>query len=199
MTITRRLAALVALAAVSSQPTFAQAPPSRLRGTVVSLTGDVLVLKPSDGQNMSITLAPDVTYRSITKATLADVKPGSGIGIVSQGPANKQEAVAIQIFMPGAPFRQVQLGWDMMPESTMTNGVVEGQAVAAEGGHLKVTVDGKPVEMAIAPDVSIGAAGPGDKSLAVQGAKAVVFATKSGDAYTGRTVIIGKDGMTPPL
>jgi hypothetical protein len=86
-----------------------------------------------------------------------------------------------------------------MPESTMTNGVVEGQAVATDGGHLKVTVDGKPVEMTIAPNVSIGAAGIGDKSLVVPGAKAVVFATKDGATYTGRAVIVGKDGMTPPL
>jgi hypothetical protein len=199
MTITRRLAFVAAFGAALAPPAFAQAPPQRLRGTIVSLTGDILVLHGSDGANTTITLAPDVGYRSITKATLADVKPGGGIGIVSRGPANKQEAVAIQIFVPGAPFRQAQLGWDMMPESTMTNGVVEGQAVATGGGHLKVTVDGKPVEMTIAPNVSVGAAGPGDKSLVVPGAKAVVFATKDGAAYTGRVVIVGKDGMTPPL
>ena len=208
MTTTRRMACLAVLGAALSvtlaqaafaPPAFAQAPPQRLRGSIVSLAGDKLVLHSGDGADVTITLAPDATFRSISKATLADVKPGSGIGIVSRGPADRQEAVAIQIFQPGAPFRQVQLGWDMMPESTMTNGVVEGQAVQTSGGHLAVTVNGKPVEMKVAPDVSVGAAAAADRSVATPGAKAVVFATKDADTYTGRVVFVGKDGMTPPL
>ena len=54
--------------------------PSRIRGEVVSLNGDVLQVHRRSGDTVSINLAPTVTVSAVKAMQLADIKPGSFIG-----------------------------------------------------------------------------------------------------------------------
>ncbi len=52
----------------------------RVRGTIVSLEGNVLAVKSREGQDLKIHL-PDKTSVAYVKAlTIADIKPGDGLG-----------------------------------------------------------------------------------------------------------------------
>ena len=179
-------------------PAWAQIP-QRIRGTIASLSGDTLIVREADGGDATLHLAANVPVREEIRATAAAITPGSTLAIVSRGPADKQEAIDIRVVPAGSLARMGVFKWDL-PQSTMTNGVVEGQSVAVSGGVLTVKAADSVVHMAIAPNASISVSGPGDASMLTPGAHVVVFATPgTGGVMTGQTVIVGKDGMTPPL
>src|ERR1700733_11889007 len=69
----------VAMIAVSSSYAFAQkAPtPSRIRGTIESLDGDVLMVKSRSGEDVKLHMTGDTKVLGVTKISLADVKVGS--------------------------------------------------------------------------------------------------------------------------
>ena len=174
--------------------------PARIRGTVGSLSGDTLIVNETAGDKVTVHLNADAAMRADSKATVAAITPGSTLGIVSKGPsADKQVATAIRIVPTGSMARLGQFPWDL-PQSTMTNGVVEGQGISATDRTMTLKAGGEVVHMGIAPDANIATVGAGNRSMLVPGTKIVVFAKPgAGDTMTGLAVEIGENGLTPPL
>ena len=56
------------------------AKPSRIRGDIVSLDGDVLKVHRRSGDTVSIELKPAVTVSAVKSMQLSDIKPGSFVG-----------------------------------------------------------------------------------------------------------------------
>lgn len=194
------LMAVILLAAplLAALPAQAQLP-QRIRGTVASLGGETLVVHGRDGNDITVKLAPDAAVRVDAPTTVAAIKPGSTLGIVSRGPADQQVAVAIRIVPTGSMSRLGTFPWDMMPQSTMTNAVVEGQSLEASAQMLTLKAGDTVVHMAIAPDAVVAESEAGERSLLVPGAKVVVFATPDGSGLASRAVVVGKGDFTPAL
>ena len=66
--------ALLALPAIAQNPPAS--PPTRIRGTVEKLDGQALTVKAREGQQVTVTLAPNVTIAFLVKKSLADIKAG---------------------------------------------------------------------------------------------------------------------------
>ena len=193
-------ALLLAATLLAASPAFAQAPPQRIRGTIASVSGDTMVVHATSGDDVTFQLAADTVVHADTPSTLDAIKPGSTLAIVSRGPADKQEAVAVRVMGPGVTIRMAILPWDLMPESTMTTAVVEGQSGALTGRSMTLKAGDKTVEMTFPQQASIAVETMGDRASLVPGAKVVVFATPgSGTTMSGRVAIVGLQGMTPPL
>ena len=193
-------ALLLAATLLAATPAFAQTPPQRFRGTVASVTGSTLVVHANDGTDVTFQLAADTAFRADTPSSLDAIKPGSMLAIVSRGPADKQEAVAVRAMAPGLTLRPAILPWDMMPESTMTNATVEGQTVATSGQLMTLKAGDKTVQMAVPASAAIALEEPGDKALLTPGSHVAVFAAPGADnAMAARLVIVGMKGMTPPV
>ena len=120
---------VLALAAASA---WAQPPPTvRVAGTVESFDGQVLAIKSAKLGEVKVNLTDNVAVFGVSKATIADVKPGAVIGVGAMPQADgSQRAIQVTVFA------EVQRGlgechrpWDARPNSTMTNGAVE-QTVA---------------------------------------------------------------------
>src|SRR3984893_10304886 len=81
--VTRRSLAAVGLAAILAAPlAWSQdAPPVRVRGTIERIEGPVFVVKSRDGTELKIVLAENAVPVGVIKAALADIKPGSFVGI----------------------------------------------------------------------------------------------------------------------
>ena len=125
--------ALLALVFVSSLA-VAQAP-TRVRGTITALEGDVLSVKSRDGKDLKIQLASDAQVAIAKKATMADFKPGSYVGVTSQkGPDGRLVARRIHALGPQVP--QMHGDWDSMPDSMMTNSNHENSAQVCGGNDL---------------------------------------------------------------
>jgi hypothetical protein len=85
---------------------LAQAPegtPTRIRGTVEKLEGQILRVKTQAGQEIPVTLAPNFSISGVEKRSLSDIKPGDYIASTSvRGPDGKLRALEVHFLPPGA-------------------------------------------------------------------------------------------------
>ena len=186
----------LATAAAAQQP-----PTVRVSGTVKSFDGQVLAVKLSKLGEVKISLAANTTVFGVTKATLADVKPGSFIGAGAMPQADgSQRAIRVTIFA------EVQRGlgeghrpWDLQPNSTMTNGSVDETVAGVDGRTVMVKYQGGEKKIVIPPDATILAYVVGDRNELNPGAQiAIVRAAKKPDGtLEANRVNVGRGGVTP--
>ncbi|HKS61989.1 MAG TPA: hypothetical protein VJT13_09850 [Xanthobacteraceae bacterium] len=195
-------AALVATAVAQQQ----QQPPMRIRGQIEKVDGNTLTVKARDGAMLTVNVPDNVRVMNFVKASLADIKPNSYIGVTAMPqPDGSQKAIAIHIFL------EAQRGtgeghrpWDLRPGSTMTNAAVETTAGSVDGQVLTVKykqgdkVDEKKV--IVPPDAAIVTYAPADKSELKAGAQIIIFgAQKQADGtLQAQAVNVGR-GITPPM
>jgi len=201
MSVCRRslLAALVAAGLVASA--HAQTPPSRLRGTIAAADGGTLTLATVAGATLKVALKPDAPVTAVIPASLADIKKGSYVGAAAMpGPNGSLVALEVHIF-PEA-MRGVGEGhtpFDLKPESTMTNGTV-GDVTVAHGDTLTVGYKGGQSIVMVPPDAPIVTFVPGDRAMLTAGAHVIAFAARQSDgSYVAARILVGKDGLVPPM
>jgi len=72
----------------------------QLRGTIESVDNQTLLVKARDGKMMNVKLADDVQVFTLNKASLADIKQGSLVGITAKNQMDGSEkALQVYIFM----------------------------------------------------------------------------------------------------
>src|SRR6516225_2967725 len=176
--------------------------PTRIRGTVEKLDGQILAVKSRDGQQLTIALAPNFTVSAVVKKSLADIKAGDYVGAAwTKGTDGKLHAIEVLIFpeaLRGAG--EGERPWDLTPDSLMTNATVSGISGAPQGQTLKVTYKGGESEIVVAPNTPIVTFAPGDASLLKPGAAIITAASKQADgSLTASRVTAEKDGVKPPM
>ena len=188
--------ALVAPAAL------AQDAPVRVRGTIERIEGDAYVVKPRSGGELKVKLPDNVMVVALVKASLADIKQGSYVGVSGMPqPDGSQKALEIHIF-PEA-MRGTGDGhrpWDLQPSSTMTNGAVEQTAASADGQVLTLKYKDGEKKIVVPADCPIVSYLPGDKSELKPGTAIFISAaTKQPDGtLTTPRVNVGR-GVAPPM
>jgi hypothetical protein len=191
------------IAVLNFSTSQAQEQPKRVRGTIERVDGDHVTVKARDGTEMTINLKKDAAFVAIVKASLSDIKPGSYVGITGlPQPDGSQRAVEVHIFPES--MRGVGDGhrpWDLVPQSTMTNGNVDQQIAGVDGQTLKIKYKDGEKSIAVAPDAQIVAFQPGDRQDLKPGTKIfIVAAVKQPDgSYETARINYGKDGITPPM
>src|SRR5262245_916026 len=131
-----RVLGMIALLLAPAAPmALAQDPPVRVRGTIDRVEGDTYIVKARGGGELKVTLAEKATIVALIKASLADIKQGSYVGVTGMPQADgTQKALEVHIF-PEA-MRGTGEGhrpWDLQASSTMTNGNVEQTAAGTDG------------------------------------------------------------------
>lgn len=201
MTPTRSIcmAMLATAALLSSSWAGAQGqPPTRVVGTIERVDGGNLVVKAL-GSDKVVKLAPNVTVYALVKATIADVKPGTFVGVGATPRADdSQKAIRVMIF----PEAMRGLGeghrpWDR-PGTTMTNATVESAVTGIEGQVVTVKYKGGEKKIVIGPDSAILTYVPADTSEVRPGASVSVTGVITSDGVIeARRVVVGRDGTTP--
>ncbi len=186
---------------VAASAALAQAP-LHVRGVVASLMGDVLVVTTKDGPDATVALDPGARVTAVVPSSLGEVKPGSFIGTAARTqPDGTLKALEVHVFpeaMRGAG--EGHTPFDLGPKSTMTNGTVDHQVVSTDANTLTVRYKGGEKVIAVPPDVPVVTFEPGDRALLVAGAHVIVFGTENADhTLTSREVVVGKNGLTPPM
>src|SRR6202051_4598474 len=202
-TLFRPLVAMAAVAA-SSLYAIAQQPPtpSRVRGTIEAVDGDVLAVKSRSGEDFKLHMAGYMRVVGITRISLADIKVGSFIGATTvPGPGGEADAVEVHVFpedMRGTG--EGSRPFDLRPNSTMTNATVAESVVNNAGHVLTVKYKGGEKTVVVSPDTPVVAYVPADKSDLKAGAKVIAFVKKLPDgAFETDRVSVGRDGLTPPV
>ena len=202
-TLTRPLVA-VAMVVASSLLAIAQQPPSptRVRGTIERVDGDMLSVKSRSGEDVKLRMTGDMRLVGIIKISLADIKLGSFIGTTTvPGPDGRQNAVEVHVFpedMRGTG--EGSRSFDLRPNSTMTNATV-AQTVAGNDGHtLMIKYKDGEKKVVVSPDTPVVTYVPADKSDLKAGAKVIAFMKQLPDGtFETNRVSVGRDGLTPPM
>jgi hypothetical protein len=187
--------ALLALVFVSSLA-LAQAP-TRVRGTITSLDGDVLSVKSRDGKDLKIQLASDAQVAIAKKATMADFKPGSYVGVTSQkGPDGRLVARRIHALGPQVP--QMHGAWDSMPDSMMTNANLENSAQVTGGNELTLKYKDGEQKILVTPQTEFFTFAAGSRADLKPGETIFTGARNEGGKLIAQRVAVSKDGVNPP-
>jgi hypothetical protein len=197
-------AAALALAAATTLSTASAAFAAdgvRVRGTVVSLTGDQLLVKSRDGDNVAITLAADWKAGGIAKAQLADIKPGDFVGVASLPGAKVDGALEVLVFPPAMRGTgEGSYGWDLKPNSSMTNGAVSEAVKSVEGTTLNVVFHGQSKKINVAPGTPVVTFAPATAADVKPGAAVFVPAQRADNGQLSAVqVVVGKNGVVPPM
>ncbi|NVH77542.1 hypothetical protein FSB08_34900 [Paraburkholderia sp. JPY432] len=202
---TLRALAVPALAAALFATTFAAlaqtAVPTGVRGTVTSLSGDLLKVHTRDGQDVDVKLAADTPIRGVTLANVTDIKPDSYVGTAAIPQSDGTlKALEVHVFPPSMRGSgEGHRPWDLGANSTMTNGTV-GSLVVSNGRTINVKYKDGEKTIVIPQDVPIVSLEPGSRALLTPGAKVVLFAHKEADGSMAANFIsAGEHGVTPPM
>jgi hypothetical protein len=194
----------VAMITASSLYAIAQQPPSpsRLRGTIEGVEGDVLDVKSRGGEEYKLHMASDMRVVGITKISLSDIKVGSFIGTTTvPGSDGSQNAVEVHVFpedMRGTG--EGSRPYDLRPNSSMTNATVAESVVGNDGHTLLVKYKDGEKKVLVSPDTPVVTYVPVDKSDLKAGAKVIAFVKKLPDgSFETNRVGVGRDGLTPPM
>jgi hypothetical protein len=192
----------VAMVALSSLSAIAQQPPTRVRGTIESVDGDVLAVKSRSGENVKLHVASDARVAGIVRIPLSDIKVGSFVGTTTvPGPDGGQNAVEVHVFpenMRGTG--EGSRPYDLKPNSSMTNATVASSVVGNDGHTLLVKYKAGEKKVFVSSDTPVVTYVPGERSDLQAGAKIIAFvkALPDGSLETNR-VSVGRDGLTPPM
>lgn len=174
----------------------------RVRGALERQEGDVYVIKARDGKDVRVKLTANAVVVAIVKASLADIKAGSYVGVAGLPQADgSQKALEVHIF-PEA-MRGVgdgHRGWDLQPSSTMTNGNVEQATASAEGQVLKLKYKDGDKNILVPADAPIVQYMPSDVSELKAGARIFISAaTKLPDGTLEASRVNVGRGVAPPM
>jgi hypothetical protein len=196
------LAALTLMSAASLA--IAQQPPtpSRVRGTIEAVDGDVLSVKSRSGEDVKLRMSDDMKVVGIIKISLAEIKLGSFIGATTvPGPDGKQNALEVHVFpenMRGTG--EGSRPYDLRPNSTMTNATVAESVEGNDGHSLTVRYKDGEKKVEVSPETPVVTYVPADKSDLKAGAKLIAFIKPLPDgSFETDRISVGRDGLTPPM
>ena len=200
----RRPLIAVAMVAISTIAAIAQQSPTptRVRGAIEGVDGDVLAVKSRAGQDVKLHLTGDAKIVGIVKISLADIKVGSFIGTTTvPGPDGAQNAVEVHVFpedMRGTG--EGSRPYDLRPNSTMTNATVS-ESVAGNDGHtLLIKYRDGEKKVLVSPETPVVTYVPADRSDLKPGAKIIAFVKQLPDgSFESNRISVGRDGLTPPM
>jgi hypothetical protein len=196
--------AMTSLLSVAPLPAHAEdkkAAQVHVRGSIVNYAGSTLKVKTREGDTVDVALAEDWKLASVANAQVADIRPGDFVGIASLPKADGGDgALEVLIFPPAMKgVGEGSYGWDLKPDSSMTNATVADAVKGVDGRTVTVTYHGKEKKIAIpngTPVVTIAAA---TKDDLVPGAVVFIAAEKATNGPIALQVVVGKNGVVPPM
>jgi hypothetical protein len=174
----------------------------RVRGQIERIDGDVYVIRSREGQELKVKLAPGGGVSVTTKASLADIKPGSYIGVSGlPQPDGSQRAVSVHIFHES--MRGLAEGhgpWDLVPQSTMTNATVESTVASVDGQTIVLKYKDGEKKIVVPPGLGIVNYVPGDIADLKAGASVFIgsAARQPDGSLLARRIGVGRD-VPPPM
>ena len=202
-TITRRVFAFAAAMAFVFVGAASAQQPSRIRGEIEKADGAMLALKTNDGGTMNIKVADDARVAALVKASMADIKTDTFIGVAGMPQADGSiQAFSIHIFLPAqrgvVPDRHG--AWDARPGSTMTNAYVESVVASKDGETIMVKYKDGEKKIVATPQTVIASVAPGKKDELKAGTSIIIMASENqpdGSALA-KVIYLGR-GVKPAM
>lgn len=206
----RHLPALLAVAIVSlplALGSFAFAEggktdPIRVRGTIVSFTGQAMTVQTREGDTANVALAPNWKLSGVARADVASIKPGDFVGIASAPTQDGGDgALEVVIFPPAMKGTgEGSRPWDLKPQSTMTNATVADAVTGVNGRTVTVSYRGGEKKIAIPEGTPVVTFAPATETDLKPGTVVFIIAEKAlNGSITANRVVVGTNGAVPPM
>jgi hypothetical protein len=174
----------------------------RVRGTIESADKQTLAVKTRDGTTLNMNLPENVGIRGLEKKSVADVKAGSFVGITAMPlPDGTQKVVEVHIFpesMRGTG--EGHRPWDLMPNSTMTNGNIETAVASTDGQELVLKYKDGEKKFIMSPNIEVVMFVPGTTADLKPGEKVFLVTKKLPDgSLEPQFIVVGHAGINPPM
>jgi hypothetical protein len=194
----RQAAALIAGTALAVAAVQAQTS-VRVRGTIAALDGNVLSVKSREGKDLDITLADTVAVSVAKAIRFEEFKPGDKVGATTLPGANGTPvAIEVHYLPPGVP--EGQGPWDLQPGSTMTNASVAAMVANTGARELTLEFKGTTQKIVVPETAALARTVPGTRADLVVGESVFTVAQTANDGkLSAARVLVGKDGVKPPL
>jgi hypothetical protein len=165
--------------------------PTRVRGTIAAVEGNVLSVSSAGGKNTAIQLTEKTVIIFTQPIAIGDIKPGDFLGVTSaKGADGTLTAFEIRRFpKPSNPGHRPFQGRD---DQTMTNATVSAMVQSASGRELTLTYDGGAQKVIVSEKAAISTLVPGQRSQLVPGAAVNLTArADGGDKLTAISIQVG--------
>lgn len=173
----------------------------RLRGSIEEMTAGVYTIRTRDNALVKLRLSPSASVAASIKSAVSEIKPGSYLGVAAlpqkDGTLRALEAHIFDDTMRGTA--EGHRAWDLLPESTMTNAVVQEIVDAVDGHSVMLRYKDGQKQILIPAGIPIVTYLPG--SIAELKPGATVFipaATSHPDGYfEAQRVMVGRTASPP--
>jgi hypothetical protein len=202
LNMTWRAFGAAAIALLFTTAVFAQQP-GRIRGQIEKTDGSTLSLKTREGSMLDVKVADDARVAALVKASLADIKNDSFIGVAGMPrPDGSIEAFSVHIFLPTqrGVVADRHFNWDAKPGSTMTNAYVESSVTEKDGQAIMVKFKEGEKKIIVTPTTAITAVAPANKDELKPGTQIIIMAAdKQPDgSVLAKTLYVGRS-LTPAM
>jgi hypothetical protein len=90
-------------------------------------------------------------------------------------------------------------GWDLQPDSSMTNATVADAVTDIDGRTVTVSYNGEEKKISIPDGTPVVTFAPATQADLIAGAVVFIAAEKTASGTVGHQVVVGKDGVVPPM
>ena len=192
------LSAGVAQAQVQSQ---APRPPTRIRGTIAALDGNVLSVVTREGPTVKLSLPDGFQPTALKVVPISSIKPNDFVATVASPAADGTLQSTYVLIFPEAlrGSGEGHHNWDLAPGSSMTNATVTSTVKSSSGRTLKMVYKGTPIDVVVPPSAPTLVGIPATRADLKPGAKVFSVANKQADgSYLAFRVTVAKNGVNPP-
>jgi hypothetical protein len=194
---------VLAACVTTSINAFAEDTPARVRGTLQKIDGDNLTITTKSGKETNAMLKDGAPVIAVTRGAMSDIKSNTFVGITAMPqPDGTQKAVEVHVFEES--LRGTGEGhypWDLVPNSTMTNGAVAQQVEKVEGNTLQVKYKDGEKTIVVPKEAEVVNLVAGGKADLKTGAHVFIprWEKQGYGTWQASVVVVGRDGITPPM
>lgn len=181
---------------LSSTAADAQSP-TRIRGTIAAVSGDVIQVKTGDARTVAVRLTDKTRLVFGQPIQLSDIKPGDFLGVTS---VKRKDGTlsAYDVRRFPKPVNPGHRPFDGRDDQTMTNAAVEATVRGAKGRELVLSYEGGSQKVVVADSAVISSLVPGQRAQLVPGSYVNLLADSADGKLTARSVEVRKDTPKPP-
>ena len=169
--------------------------PTRVRGTITALEGDVLSVKSREGKDLKLHLVSNVGVTTAKSTTLEELK-GKYVGVTAVQKDGRMTALEVHAIPPQA--KPGHFAWDLQPQSTMTNANLDGVVQVGAGNEITLNYQGGSQKVLVPPGTPIVAFDPGSRADLKPGETIWTNARTEGGKIVVERLNVSKAGVKPP-
>ncbi|HXR56940.1 MAG TPA: hypothetical protein VN858_09065 [Casimicrobiaceae bacterium] len=180
---------------------FAQSA-QHVRGDIVSIEGTKLTIRTRTGDTVPIELADNYKVVAVVPAPRDAIRTGAFVGTAAMPQSDgTQRALEVLVFPEsGRGSGEGHYPWDLRPGSTMTNATVAEVTKVDQDQRLTLKYKDGEKTIVVPRDAPVVTFEPGSREMLRAGAHVLVNARPKADgALTAASVLVGKDGLVPPM